>query len=549
MEDNQEEVELEEVSELDELSDSQDESDNDEDEISDNEEIAEQNDSKSMSNIEFMNYCKSKLNIEGLDYDSIKFIIRNDSDFDDLMFYVNTINNIADSSDEDDKNLGNNICNILLSNTTKKNVISKLLDNDKIARIVYLISIYNNYMKKWTKDKLTKPAYTLEEILSDKTIYVVNNHSDISQEIKDKFNMTIDPKYTHVILNEEKPEFTLEHFHAQLDKHRLNEFDFTNIIIAGGCFHRNSYINYKNDIDMFIIGGEENKKAAIMAFINHFTNNDDGNDVGAFVINSTTLNCNHRGRNFQLVLRVYDNVQQVLDTFDIGAACMYYDGTGIYANAECMYSILSGNIIINKNRIRTNYTNRLTKYIRNKNFNILFVDDISNQMYTITTIKDLCKIISLKPFMILYDKHSSILSFSPICTVNALYEFVNYNYKLSMEEFLNSLNFANRIGKVDFLSKITPNFSSADGYYSAQHEINTSVELTNRLTINFKTVSTVMTTERLIVFIESGKKKIRIMPENDEKLSNVIDLYIAFEHYRSDFYIKKNPLMGLNSLF
>jgi hypothetical protein len=118
-----------------------------------------------------------------------------------------------------------------------------------------------------------------------------------------------------------------------------------------------------------------------------------------------------------------------------------------------------------------------------------------------------------------------------------------------MEEFLNSLNFANRIGKVDFLSKITPNFSSADGYYSAQHEINTSVELTNRLTINFKTVSTVMTTERLIVFIESGKKKIRIMPENDEKLSNVIDLYIAFEHYRSDFYIKKNPLMGLNSLF
>lgn len=454
-----------------------------------------------------------------------------------IKYYIEKIHSIVNSLDKSDMELKKSILNILnLNKDVRKNyeLIHSIIKDNDIADAVYIVT-YDKNLQEETNKILINNTFTLEQILSDKTIYKVRDYD--SPELIERFNMKILPKYTHFEFNPRNT-FTLDTFNSIINYYDLDGFDFSHIVIAGGCF----YESEDSDIDMFIVGGEEHKNDAIKAFVEYFNDRD-------YIITSTTINCIYNGRKIQLVLRVYDNVQQILDSFDIGPACIYYDGIDVYANAECIYSILSNNIIINKDRIRTNYTNRLTKYIRNKKFNILFVDNISDQIYTINTnSKFLCKVISLKPFMIIYDK-VPVLSNNPICTIDSFYNFINNYYPLEIDEFMLSLNFANRIGKVDFLSRITPNFSSANDYYSSLSDIPCFKNINSNITIKYDIVSTKLNSKTLKKFIHSGKKKIRIFPQDNKKLSNIIDLYIAFEHYKSDFYSKKNPLMGLNSLF
>ena len=74
---------------------------------------------------------------------------------------------------------------------------------------------------------------------------------------------------------------------------------------------------------------------------------------------------------YQLIHRIYPNVNSIIGGFDIGACMLAYDGTEIYATPLGVWSIINKSIIVDTKRRSTSYEHRLLKYWK-RGYRIIF---------------------------------------------------------------------------------------------------------------------------------------------------------------------------------
>jgi len=66
---------------------------------------------------------------------------------------------------------------------------------------------------------------------------------------------------------------------------------------------------------------------------------------------------------FQIVLRIYSNISEILHGFDLGSSAVGYDGTHIYFTTLSQYSYANSVNILDVTRRSTTYEQRLSKYV------------------------------------------------------------------------------------------------------------------------------------------------------------------------------------------
>lgn len=146
----------------------------------------------------------------------------------------------------------------------------------------------------------------------------------------------------------------MENIHQYM--HGLKNYD--NILIAGG-FISNIIINNRfglenNDIDIFIYGlTPEQAEEKVEELVEHFQN-------GLIIRNENMIMC---GR-FQIILRCYTSISEILHGFDLGSSAVGFDGKNIWMTKLAQYCYKHGVNIVDLSRRSTTYEYRLIKYFR-----------------------------------------------------------------------------------------------------------------------------------------------------------------------------------------
>jgi hypothetical protein len=213
-------------------------------------------------------------------------------------------------------------------------------------------------------------------------------------------------KLTDEILNTQKP-FNVEGrdlilhtpnkaFHANCSK-RLNtvpvfpehlidaDFDYSNICIAGGAVINFLLGLFINDIDIFLIIPDEsievrkekamNKIRDIIRYIHdkrklYIIESDwyDGGGVdkklmfverGKYVI---TIYGAVMRRPVQIILRIYNSINEVLAGFDVDSCCFAYDGKNFLTTKRGLYALQHRVNCVDFTRLSPTYERRLVKY-------------------------------------------------------------------------------------------------------------------------------------------------------------------------------------------
>jgi hypothetical protein len=412
----------------------------------------------------------------------------------------------------------------------------------------------NKELFQWSRDMFKIKYKTAKEIIEDPNIY------EVKLADPEDFNIEIRPTDTYVTFryDNDKHGFSADKFRQTLKDYKLENFDFTHIVIAGGAFY-----DYHGDVDMFIVGGEANKQKAINTFIEYFKHY-------TFIISNNVINVSIGFKHLQLILRVYDNVKQLLDSFDIGASCVYYQGGDkIYANAEAMHAISYNTIIVNKDRIRTNFARRLNKYVMDKGFSLLFIDDISEATTTITKpgYKPIT-FIKLGIMVIAYNPRNEKSEISRIL-MNSKNAFFDYFELLnSSEYYMNRIPHSDKYDEeyiasltiTNFapLNKLTNFYNDFNDYYNDQNPDDLWCAKNERLnkSIDLHKIKARMGYNEIKHIFDNDIKKIRIPNRTEETYyikfgirQNIVELKIRFERFDSPYYSAKNPVKGLSSLF
>jgi flagellar biosynthesis GTPase FlhF len=119
--------------------------------------------------------------------------------------------------------------------------------------------------------------------------------------------------------------------------------------------------NTKVDYDIFIIGGDHNQ--IIIDLINLF---DHCNII--YGINAITIK--RQELKVQIVLRYYSSISEVLHGFDIGSACVAWDGRKYYSTSMGIYAFRHSLNIVDMSLRSGTYEKRLNKYI-NRGYGVI----------------------------------------------------------------------------------------------------------------------------------------------------------------------------------
>lgn len=400
----------------------------------------------------------------------------------------------------------------------------------------------------------SKKLLTAEEVLS--------NFDTIAQKYKLPANATVfNANKSNWLLDNRK---FVKNFHMLLEITGLDKYNYDHTVIAGGCF-TTLYDDSVSDVDLFIMG---NATQAIWNFVDHF-----GGEGVKFYMTSKTLFTFVAGKKIQLVLRVYDSVFSLLDSFDLGPACIYYDGNVIRMYEECAYSLATGNIIVNRHRRKTGYAQRLMKYYRNKMFNLVFIDDIEKYLIKINLKDQMYKCVSISGHIISENKciFSRVLSLTTddVRSITAVKDCQD----AVVTQGGRKINVINVSDGHYFNEYVDDNpgddfYETGDvNYYINQKcgYLRYKINLLSDKSFKPSTLYVCMNSEQVARFMGSGKKYIRIeitekemsepadIPEAEKmKLKtstfNIIDLYIGIEAYNSKFYTQDIP-EGINDIF
>jgi hypothetical protein len=256
----------------------------------------------------------------------------------------------------------------------------------------------------------------------------IDNNDILYNNRREKKLRTI--KINKDLINNPKEEFLskiMYPLHQKVyDNQKVNPFpygnccdlDFSYICIAGGSVI-NSIINTKiNDLDIFLVipktySDIERANIAdnkITYLINYF-HSKFSQDFDIIVIRS--LNCisihvakieNHYNNmyikkvyiEYQIILRIYDSINEILLGFDLDSCCFAFDGNRLLSTKRGLFSLKYGINMLDFGRYSLTYRRRLRKYALRgfgvyipffKRKNISFYDFIKTQDYEYTLAK------------------------------------------------------------------------------------------------------------------------------------------------------------------
>ncbi len=147
------------------------------------------------------------------------------------------------------------------------------------------------------------------------------------------------------------------------------KFDFSNLLIAGGFISSVIIKRYHmdGDIDIFIHGLDQEqaniKLRELVRVFKKFT--------GERYIwrNANVVNIGK----FQIILRCYTSISEILHGFDIPSCAVGFDGESIWMTEMALFTYKSGFNVIDLTRRSTSYESRLNKYLH-RGFGIIFPD-------------------------------------------------------------------------------------------------------------------------------------------------------------------------------
>jgi hypothetical protein len=148
-----------------------------------------------------------------------------------------------------------------------------------------------------------------------------------------------------------------------------DDFDFTNICIAGGSVVSVLLGRTINDIDIFLVIDEpdvEKREKIAMDKIRYITRYlAKGKDVVARMQNVISIIVERGIRiEVQIILRIYRSINEILCGFDIDSCCFAYDGKDYLTTERGLHAIQYGVNCVDFTRLSPTYEMRLVKYAK-----------------------------------------------------------------------------------------------------------------------------------------------------------------------------------------
>jgi hypothetical protein len=196
--------------------------------------------------------------------------------------------------------------------------------------------------------------------------------------------------------------------------------DWNNIILAGGSLsnliipcENIPMLDYDYDYDLFFYDITADKAFEKIKSIYELALksekellSEDEKSRTHFTVTKNAITVYYCGYKIQFILKLFKSKEDVINTFDIDASCIGFDGDCVFMNERAKLAFETGYNIINMSKYTPTYPHRLIKYYENKNFGIVLTNFNPNDKnkiqlfdkYTITfeDIKD--KKISIKKF-------------------------------------------------------------------------------------------------------------------------------------------------------
>lgn len=151
----------------------------------------------------------------------------------------------------------------------------------------------------------------------------------------------------------------------------FDKFDFSNILIAGGCITSILSNSYVKDVDIFFYGlTPEQATNRLIDIIEHIEKRALHTDKLNYAKNKYTLNVKIEGRLYQFIFRCYKSISQILHGFDIASSAIGFDGKQLYTTAIGDFAFSTGYNIIDLTKRSPTYEQRLSKYFK-RGFSII----------------------------------------------------------------------------------------------------------------------------------------------------------------------------------
>lgn len=172
----------------------------------------------------------------------------------------------------------------------------------------------------------------------------------------------------------------IENFQKYFHRHYpvFENFDYSNVLIAGGIFsgltRRRST---RSDVDLFIYGLDEEGAYQKLREIYEHVRNSSMQEIRVYVSKMSFTMLTSSGRKIQIILRRFNSIAHVLNSFDLGSSAVGYDGEKFLVSSLGLFAWTHSVNLINPRRFSPGYVVRLMKYLR-RDFAIA-LHDVDNE--------------------------------------------------------------------------------------------------------------------------------------------------------------------------
>lgn len=233
-------------------------------------------------------------------------------------------------------------------------------------------------MKELVKEVLRLDNLYLDNIRESR-VYGIN---DIKNKVWDYSYPTIireNKMYESKIMESDEGFSRLFYYAFPFFKKNGMDFDFSNVLIAGGCVSNILFksIRYIKDVDIFIYGLNKDEAEVKVKKILTDLNADN------IIIRDNVVEFSIRNgykiirKKIQIILKVYNSINEILYTFDVGSSAVGFDGKRLYFTEVSKFAYETKCNIISLKHVSLSYEYRLLKYYR-RGFDIIMPEfDIS----------------------------------------------------------------------------------------------------------------------------------------------------------------------------
>lgn len=149
---------------------------------------------------------------------------------------------------------------------------------------------------------------------------------------------------------------------------RLSNVDFSNCVVTGG-YVVNCILSseWDTDVDIFLYDLTESQATEKISSLVKSIVGEDRVDI---IRTQDTITFIVNDMKYQIILRLYDSINDVLDSFDLDCCAVGYDGEQIVWTRRSITSINNRTINVDTSRFTESFNLRLLKYF-NRGFDIL----------------------------------------------------------------------------------------------------------------------------------------------------------------------------------